>query len=204
LVSLLGLPFQVLMPVFASGVLHGGPNTLGMLMAATGVGALAGVAALANRKTVLGLGRVIAASTGILGLALIAFGLSRVLWLSLCILPVAGFHPARGRFRNDAANGGLQYCSSNPRGRRDAGPSDGILLDGICGDGAVWKLDRRPVSGAGRRLPHGNCLRHLLPRWSADFPPAIASYTRRRSPDLCKARDPPASGRATRVRWTAS
>lgn len=91
LVSLLGLPFQVLMPVFASGVLHGGPNTLGMLMAATGVGALAGVAALANRRTVLGLGRVIAASTGALGLALIAFGLSHVLWLSLCILPVAGF-----------------------------------------------------------------------------------------------------------------
>jgi MFS family permease len=91
LVSLLGLPFQVLMPVFASGVLHGGPNTLGILMTATGVGALAGVAALANRKTVLGLGRVIAVSTGVLGLALIAFGLSHTLWLSLCILPVAGF-----------------------------------------------------------------------------------------------------------------
>ncbi|HSU29818.1 MAG TPA: MFS transporter [Bryobacteraceae bacterium] len=100
LVSLLGLPFQVLMPVFASSVLHGGPNTLGMLMAATGVGALAGVAALANRKTVLGLGRVIAMSTGTFGVALIAFGLSHALWLSLCILPVAGY----GMMRQMAAS----------------------------------------------------------------------------------------------------
>jgi MFS family permease len=100
LVSFLGIPFQVVMPVFASQVLHGGPNTLGMLMAASGVGALAGVAALASRKTALGLGRVIVISTAIFGGALIAFGLSRVLWLSLCILPFVGF----GMMRQMAAS----------------------------------------------------------------------------------------------------
>jgi MFS family permease len=71
-----------------------------MLMAASGVGALAGVAALASRKTALGLGRVIVISTAIFGGALIAFGLSRVLWLSLCILPFVGF----GMMRQMAAS----------------------------------------------------------------------------------------------------
>jgi len=40
-------------------VLHGGPNTLGLLMTATGVGALAGALYLAQRESVLGLGRII-------------------------------------------------------------------------------------------------------------------------------------------------
>ena len=100
LISLVGIPFQVLMPIFASRVLHGGPHTLGMLMAASGGGALAGVAALANRKNVLGLGRVIAVSAAIFGASLIAFGLSKVLWLSFCILPFAGF----GMMRQMAAS----------------------------------------------------------------------------------------------------
>lgn len=99
-ISLLGIPFQVLMPIFASKVLHGGPHTLGILMAASGAGALAGVAALANRKSVLGLGRVIGVSAAIFGTSLIAFGFSHVLWLSLCVLPFTGF----GMMRQMAAS----------------------------------------------------------------------------------------------------
>lgn len=90
LVSLFGMPYAVLMPIFASEVLHHGPNTLGLLMAASGAGALAGAASLAMRRSVLGLGRRIAASAALFGAALIAFALSRTLWLSLLVLPFAG------------------------------------------------------------------------------------------------------------------
>ena len=57
LISLVGMPYTVLMPIFADKILHGGPHTLGFLMAASGVGALAAALLLAMRKTVLGLGR---------------------------------------------------------------------------------------------------------------------------------------------------
>lgn len=100
LVSLLGMPYTVLMPVFAGQVLHGGPHTLGMLMASIGVGALSGALALAGRQSVLGLGRVIPVSAGLFGLALIGFGLSQQLWLSLALLLVAGF----GMMRQMAAS----------------------------------------------------------------------------------------------------
>ena len=91
LVSLMGMPYTVLMPVFASRILHGGPNTLGFLMSASGVGALAGAITLAMRRSVLGLGRRIVFATAMLGAALIGFALSRSLWLSLAVLPFAGF-----------------------------------------------------------------------------------------------------------------
>lgn len=91
LVSLLGFPYTVLMPVFAKDVLHGGPNTLGFLTGASGVGALAGAIYLASRKTVLGLGKVIAASGVVFGLAITSFALSRVVWLSMALMVIAGF-----------------------------------------------------------------------------------------------------------------
>jgi hypothetical protein len=53
------MPYTILMPVVAKKILHGGPNTLGFLMASTGTGALLGALYLASRKSVLGLGRVI-------------------------------------------------------------------------------------------------------------------------------------------------
>ncbi len=90
-VSLLGAPYTVLMPIFASRVLGGGANTLGFLMAASGAGAFMGAVTLAARRTVLGLGRRIAVTSAIFGFALIAFGLSRNFWLSMLILPFAGF-----------------------------------------------------------------------------------------------------------------
>ncbi len=90
LVSLVGMPYTVLMPVFASKVLGGGPHTLGFLMAATGVGALSGAVFLANRRSVLGLGRVIPLMSGLFGAGLIGFSLSRSLWLSLPLLVATG------------------------------------------------------------------------------------------------------------------
>ena len=91
LVSMFGFPYSVLMPIFAAEVLHGGPNTLGFLMAAVGVGALAGTASLTMRKSIVGLGRRIVIATALAGAALIAFGWSHMLWLTVLILPFVGF-----------------------------------------------------------------------------------------------------------------
>jgi len=91
MVSLMGWPFTVLMPIFAGKVLHGGPHTLGFLMGAVGIGALVSAISLAVRKTVLGLGRMIPISTACLGVGLILFGMSRVLWLSLLLMLFCGF-----------------------------------------------------------------------------------------------------------------
>ena len=90
LVSLVGMPYTVLMPIFAGSVLHGGAHTLGFLMAASGVGALAGALHLASRKTVLGLGRVVTVSAALFGAGLLGFSLSRQLWLSLVLMLVTG------------------------------------------------------------------------------------------------------------------
>jgi MFS family permease len=90
-ISLSAMPYTVLMPITATRVLHGGPHTLGYLMAASGLGALAGAVMLALRKSVLGLGGRIRLCSGLLGLSLIGFGLSHNLWLSLGLLSVIGF-----------------------------------------------------------------------------------------------------------------
>jgi MFS family permease len=89
-VSVLGIPCMVLLPVFATRVLSGGPHTLGFLMAGSGLGALLGALYLASRKSVLGLGRLIPAGAGTFGLALIAFAESRTFWLSVLLMIVCG------------------------------------------------------------------------------------------------------------------
>lgn len=90
LVSLTGIPYAVLMPVFASRVLGGGPHTLGLLMAASGAGAVAGALWLASRRSVLGLGRTLTIAATLFGAGLVAFSFSRWLWLSMIALAIAG------------------------------------------------------------------------------------------------------------------
>jgi MFS family permease len=91
LVSLVAMPYTVLMPVFAKSVLNGGPNTLGFLMGAAGVGALSGAVILASRRTVVGLGRWLVATSLILGMGLLSFSFSRSLLLSLLCMVLVGF-----------------------------------------------------------------------------------------------------------------
>ena len=89
-VSLMALPYIVLMPIFARDVLKSGPHTLGFLMASVGVGALVGAGIMASRKTVRGLIRYIPLAAGIFGAGLVAFSFSRTLPLSLVLMAVSG------------------------------------------------------------------------------------------------------------------
>ena len=91
LVSLVAMPYTVLMPIFADKILHGGARGLGILMGATGVGALLGALTLATRTGVYGLGRWITFSCGGFGISLIAFAVSRNFWLSTILLVPVGF-----------------------------------------------------------------------------------------------------------------
>jgi MFS family permease len=91
LISLMGYPYAVLLPVFAGQVLHGGPHTLGWLTGASGIGALASALSLALRKSVAGLTRMAQVAAAMLGGSLILFGLSHTLWLSLVLMVFAGF-----------------------------------------------------------------------------------------------------------------
>lgn len=91
LISLVAMPHTVLMPVFADRILHGGARGLGILMSATGVGALLAALTLASRTGVRGLGRWVAYSCGGFGAALVLFAFSRSFWLSTALLVPAGF-----------------------------------------------------------------------------------------------------------------
>jgi len=91
LVSLMGMPYAVLMPIFAENILKGGPQAFGFLLGATGVGALAGAIFLASRKTVLGLGRIIVMASSVFGIGLVSFSLSRIYSLSLALMVLTGF-----------------------------------------------------------------------------------------------------------------
>ncbi len=91
LISVVGMPYTALMPIFAGKILHGGAHTLGFLMAAIGVGALVGAVTLAARKTVLGLGRLIPITCAGFGAGLMAFSASRWFWLSMLLLVGTGY-----------------------------------------------------------------------------------------------------------------
>ncbi|MBV8846355.1 MAG: MFS transporter [Bryobacterales bacterium] len=91
LVSIVGMPYTVLVPIMAGNVLHGGAHTMGFLMGMSGVGALASAFSLALRKTVIGLGRMIWISAAAFGVGLIVFGLSRWVWLSMLMMIATGF-----------------------------------------------------------------------------------------------------------------
>jgi MFS family permease len=148
LVSAMAMPYTVLMPAFAANALHGGPNTLGALMTASGVGALAGALYLAGRRTVVGLGRVAMYATVTFGGALVAFAFARTLWVALLVLPLVG-----GAFmiQMAAINTVLQtLVEDRLRGRVMAfytmaffgAAPIGSLLAGVAADrvGAAWTI----------------------------------------------------------------
>jgi MFS family permease len=91
LVSLVGMPYAVLMPIFADQILHGGARGLGILMGAAGVGALLGALTLAFRQGVKGLGRWVAWCCAGFGASLMVFALSHKFWISVGLLLPVGY-----------------------------------------------------------------------------------------------------------------
>ena len=167
-VSTMGMPYTVLMPAIATRALHGGPHTLGFLMTASGLGALAGAFFLASRESVLGLGRSILIATATFGVGLIAFAQARTLWVALLCLPLVGGgmmiatagtntivqtivdEEMRGRVM---AFYTMAFLGSAPIGSLIAGvlasrigPQGTVLLGGIaCVAAGVWFATRLPV-----------------------------------------------------------
>jgi MFS family permease len=96
LLSLMGWPFMVLMPIFAGERLHGGPHTLGFLMGAVGIGSLASALTMVMRRSVRGLTKMIPIAAAAFGVGLICFGLSRGMWFSMLMMLVTGFGMMQG------------------------------------------------------------------------------------------------------------
>jgi MFS family permease len=86
----MGMPYMTLMPVFAAHVHKSGADALGLMFGAVGLGALIGALFLAQRKNIIGLGRVIVAATLGFGLGLMIFTVVGVFWLSLLVLVGVG------------------------------------------------------------------------------------------------------------------
>jgi MFS family permease len=91
LISFMGMPYTVLMPVFAKSILHGGAHTFGFLMGASGIGALSGAIYMASRKSVVGLVRILPLFAAVFGFGLIVFSLSHFFLLSMVLILVTGF-----------------------------------------------------------------------------------------------------------------
>lgn len=103
LFSLFAMPYPTIVPIFASEILHGDASTLGFLTAAAGLGALLGGIYLNIRPIELHSEKLMVFTTAICGVALIAFGISNVLWFSLLMSLLIGF------------SGILEIASSNTK-----------------------------------------------------------------------------------------
>jgi MFS family permease len=90
LFSLMGMPHSLLMPVFASEIFHGDAHTLGILLSASGLGAMVGAVFLASKKSVLGLGKIMVITGSLFGVGIVFFSMSRIWWLSLTLLAITG------------------------------------------------------------------------------------------------------------------
>ena len=169
LVSLVGMPYTVLMPIFAGTVLHGGPHTLGFLMGAAGAGALISAMWLAARRTVLGLDRVLSITAAIFGAALIGFGFSRLLWLSLLLIPIAGGAMMQ---QTAASNTILQtIVHEDKRGRVMSFYSMAFM--GMTPFGSLLAGALASKIGAPRTLILGGMICILGAGWFAHYLPAI-------------------------------
>ncbi|RYG71231.1 MFS transporter [bacterium] len=146
--SLMGMPYAVLMPVVATKTLHGGPNTLGFLMAATGCGALAGALVLAARSSIRGLTRVIPMCTLSFGALLLIFSHVTVEWLAIPLLFGMGFAMMT---QNAASNTLLQtIVDSDMRGRVMSLYTMAFM--GLAPFGSLWAGDLAQRIGAPNTL----------------------------------------------------
>jgi len=168
LVSLMGMPYQVLMPVFAKDILHGGPHTLGFLVAASGIGALSGALYLASKNGINGIEKTIPSAAFLFGAGLIAFAVSRVFVVSTVIMLFTGCgmivqmaasntliqtlvdDDKRGRimsFYTMAFRGMVPFGSLLTGVLADKAGAPGALIIGgaSCIAGSLWFVKRLPV-----------------------------------------------------------
>jgi MFS family permease len=171
LTSLMGYPYAVLLPVFAGQVLHGGATTLGWLTGASGVGAMISAFSLAVRSSVVGLTRMLGISVAMLGGALVLFGLSHTLWLSLLLMAVAGFGLIQGASASNTIIQSLvaedkrgrvmsyytmAFFGASPFGSLLAGalahrfgaPVTVMMTGAVCIAGALWFMAQLPAVNA--------------------------------------------------------
>lgn len=190
LLSLTGMPaFSILMPIFADALAPGagrGSQTLGILQGASGVGALAGAIYLASRRSVVGLGRVIAIAGMLFGLSIIGFatvGYSGLLWAAIAITPLVGF----GMITVFAsANTLLQtLADDDKRGRvmslftvafMGMAPFGNLLAGAAASH--FTKAGGGPIAGAARTVAFAGALVLVAIAFFAAMLPAIRKITR--------------------------
>ncbi len=162
LVSVTGMPYVVLMPIFADKILRGGGQEfasligshdlgavrLGILMGAAGVGALLGALTLAVRSGVKGLGTWVSVCCAGFGVSLMLFSFSKIV-LALCVAADAG------RIFHHVADGLVEYADSSDGARRLAWPDHGGLFDDVHGNGADWSAAGWRVVGSAGRTADG-------------------------------------------------
>ena len=174
LLSLMGWPYSVLLPIFAGQVLHGGPHTLGWLTGASGIGALVSGLSLTVRKSVVGLPRMLQIAGALLGGALILFGVSHTLWLSLFLMVLVGLGLMQGAAVSNTIIQSLvpedkrarvmgyytmAFFGSAPFGSLLAGalahrigaPHTVIITGACCVAGSLWFTLHLPKVDAGMR-----------------------------------------------------
>jgi len=174
LIGTMGMPYAVLMPVFAAKILHGNAHTQGWLMTASGIGALLGTIYLASRHTVVGLGKVIVAATMLLSAGLMIFSFSNVLWLSLAALPLVG---AGMMLQSASANTILQtVVDEHMRGRVMAFYSVAVLGTQPIGSLIAGFLAER--IGAPRTILIGAIACVFAGLWFAMRRPLLARHVR--------------------------
>jgi MFS family permease len=168
-VSLMGMPFVVLMPIFAKSVLHGGPHTLGFLMASMGLGALISALSLVARKNVRGLVKMIPIAGTVFGLGLIGFGLSRNFWLSMIMLLIAGMGMLQGMA---VSNTVIQtIVSEDKRGRVMSYYT--LAFMGMAPFGSLLAGTMAHAMGAPWTVVVNGCLVLLAAAWFATRMPAV-------------------------------
>ena len=193
LVSLVGVPYSVLMPVFATTVFHGGPHTLGILMTSSGCGALLGALWLAQRRSVIGLGRVISVAQRTVR--------RRADRLFVRSRPVARDSlPRLGGLRIHGADGVEQHRDSDDRGRRKARAGDELLRHGLPWHRAIRKPHRRLAVVTHWRGTHALCRRRVLCCGRALVCERAAGDSRRGATDLRQTGHPSRNGDGSRTR----
>lgn len=91
ILSFFGMPYTVLLPIYAKEILHGGAYTFGYLTAASGLGAVLAAIFLAGQTSIVGFGRLIVIAGAIFAVSFFCFAYSTTMVTAVPLLFAAGF-----------------------------------------------------------------------------------------------------------------